>query len=64
MEPIAVLADVLERDGSQMSASEIRKRSLSNADHLAILNAQWAAETRLAQDIRYRALLAAALPPA
>ena len=45
-EPIAVLADVLERDGSELSASETRRRSLSNADHLAILNAQWAAETR------------------
>jgi hypothetical protein len=59
-----VLADVLERDGSQLSASESRQRSLSNADHLAILNAQWAAETRHAQDSWYRALLAAALPPA
>ena len=63
-EPIAVLADVLERDGSQLSASESRQRSLSNADHLAILNAQWAAETRQARESRYRALLAAALPPA
>ena len=48
-EPIAVLADVLERDGSQLSASESRRRSLSNADHLAILNAQWVAETCQAQ---------------
>jgi AAA domain/TrwC relaxase len=62
-EPIAVLADVLERDGSELSASEIRQRSLSNADHLAILNAQWAAETRTEQDNRYRALVTAALPP-
>ena len=63
-EPIAVLADVLERDGSELSASETRRRSLSNADHLAILNAQWTAETRDAQDCRYRALVTAALPPA
>ena len=62
-EPIAVLADVLERDGSELSASESRRRSLSNADHLAILNAQWAAETRGEQDSRYRALVTAALPP-
>ena len=62
-EPIAVLADVLERDGSELSASETRRRNLSNADHLAILNAIWAAETRDAQDGRYRDLVTAALPP-
>jgi hypothetical protein len=62
-EPIAVLADVLERDGSEPSASECRRRSLANADHLAILNAQWDAETRSEQDSRYRAAVTAALPP-
>jgi conjugative relaxase-like TrwC/TraI family protein len=62
-EPIAVLADVLERDGSELPASERRRRSLANADHLAILNAQWAAEARSEQDSRYRALVTAALPP-
>ena len=45
-EPIAVLADVLERDGAELSASETRRRNLANADHLAILNAIWTAETR------------------
>jgi hypothetical protein len=59
-----VLAEVLERDGSQLSASETKRRSLSNADHLAILNAQWTAETRDAHNTRYRALVTAALPPA
>jgi hypothetical protein len=63
-EPIAVLADVLERDGSELSASEARRLSLSNADHLVILNAQWTAETRQTQDTGYRALVTAALPPA
>jgi conjugative relaxase-like TrwC/TraI family protein len=63
-EPIAVLADVLERDGGKLSASESKRRSLANADHLAILNAQWTAETRHEQDRRYRALVTAALPPA
>jgi hypothetical protein len=63
-EPIAVLADVLERDGGELSASGSRRRSLSNADHLAILNAQWAAEARSEQDCRYRALITDALPPA
>jgi hypothetical protein len=63
-EPIAVLADVLEREGSELSASETRRRSLSNADHLAILNAQWTAETRQTENTRYRALITSALPPA
>jgi hypothetical protein len=62
-EPVAVLTDVLARDGSELSASETRSRSLSSADHLGILNAIWAAETRDAQDDRYRDLVLAALPP-
>ena len=45
-EPVAVLADVLSRDGAELSASEIRQRNLANADHLAILHAIWTAETQ------------------
>jgi hypothetical protein len=45
-EPIAVLADVLDRDGGELSASETRRRNLANADHLGILHAILAAETR------------------
>ena len=33
-EPIAVLADVLSRDGAELSASAIRQRNLADADHL------------------------------
>jgi hypothetical protein len=62
-EPIAVLADILDRDGAQLSATETRQRNLANADHLAILGAIWAAETRHAHDTRYRGLVMAALPP-
>jgi hypothetical protein len=61
-EPIAVLADVLDRDAAQLSASAIRQRSLANADHLGILNAIWTAETGGARDERYRELVMAALP--
>jgi conjugative relaxase-like TrwC/TraI family protein len=61
-EPIAVLADVLDRDGAELSASEIRRRNLANADHLGILHAIWAAETRGAREDRYRELVMAALP--
>ena len=62
-EPIAVLADVLGRDGAELSASAIRQRNLANADHLGILYAIWTAETRAARHDRYRNLVLAALPP-
>ena len=61
-EPIAMLADVLEHDGAELSASETRRRNLANADHLGVLNTIWAAETRGARDDRYRELVMAALP--
>jgi hypothetical protein len=38
-EPIAVLADVLGRDGVELSASETSRSNLANADHLGILHA-------------------------
>jgi hypothetical protein len=40
-----VLADVLGRDGAELSASAIRQRNLTDADHLGILHAIWTAET-------------------
>src|SRR5690348_1835102 len=61
-EAIAVLADVLGRDGAELSASETRRRNLANADHLGILNTIWTAETRGLRDDRYRELVMAALP--
>jgi hypothetical protein len=62
-EPIAVLADVLSRDGAELSATETRRRNLANADHLAILHAIWAAGTAGARHDRYRELIMTALPP-
>jgi len=62
-EPIAVLADVLSRDGAELSATQTRQRNLASADHLAILNAIWAVETRDARISRYRHLVTGALPP-
>jgi hypothetical protein len=61
-EPIAVLADILDRSGTQLSATETRQHNLANADHLAILGAIWAAEARQAHHTRYRDLVMAALP--
>ena len=62
-EPIAVLADVLDRDGAALSASATRQRNLANADHLGILHTIWSAETAGTRNDRYRDLVLAALPP-
>jgi hypothetical protein len=58
-----VLADVLERDGQQLSATQTWQQALADADHLGILHAIWTAETTPARQQRYRDLLMAALPP-
>jgi hypothetical protein len=42
---LTVLAGVLERDGQQLSATQTRQQALAGADHLAVLNAIWTAET-------------------
>ena len=60
---LGVLASVLDRDGQQASATQTRQQALADADHLAVLHAIWTAETAPARQQRYRALLAAALPP-
>jgi hypothetical protein len=39
-EPIPVIADILDRDGAQLSATETRQHNLANADHLAVLGAR------------------------
>jgi hypothetical protein len=61
---LAVLAGVLDRDGEQRSATQIRNQALADADHLALLHAIWTAETTPARDQRYRDLLMSILPPA
>jgi conjugative relaxase-like TrwC/TraI family protein len=60
---LAVLADVLERDGQQLSASQTWQQALADADHLALLHAIWTTETTPAREQRYQDLLLAALPP-
>ena len=60
---LAVLAGVLDRDGTQLSASQTRRQALADADHLAILNAIWTSQTTPAREQRYRDLLLAHLPP-
>ncbi|WP_410969418.1 hypothetical protein, partial [Salmonella sp. SAL04284] len=50
---LGVLADVIERDGQQLSATQTWQQVLADADHLAILHAVWAAETTPAREQRY-----------
>ena len=61
---LAVLAGVVDRDGQQRSATQARNQALADADHLAILDATWTAETTPARDQRYRDLLMSILPSA
>jgi hypothetical protein len=58
-----VLAEVLNRDGQLLSASQTWRQALADADHLAVLHAIWTAETSPARQRRYQQLLSAALPP-
>ncbi|MGH3253260.1 MAG: hypothetical protein ACRDOI_44555, partial [Trebonia sp.] len=62
-DPLGVLAEILGRDCQALSASQTWRQALADADHLAVLNAIWTAETSGARDQRYRDLLTAALPP-
>jgi hypothetical protein len=57
-----VLADVLGRDGQELSATQTLQRSLSNADHLAVLPAIWTGETTPAREEQYWDMVMAALP--
>jgi conjugative relaxase-like TrwC/TraI family protein len=59
---LGVLTGVLERDGQQLAASQIQRQALADADHLAILNAIWTAETGPAREQRYTELFRQALP--
>jgi conjugative relaxase-like TrwC/TraI family protein len=61
--PLAVLANVLQQDGEQLSAAQTRQRALADADHLGVLHAIWTAETTAVREQRYRELLATVLPP-
>jgi hypothetical protein len=53
-DPLGVLAEVLDRDGEQQSASQTWQHALSDADHLAVLHAIWSAETNPAREDRRR----------
>jgi hypothetical protein len=60
---LGVLADFLQRDGQQLSASQTWQQALADADHLAVLHAIWTAETTPARHQHYKDLLLAVFPP-
>jgi TrwC relaxase/AAA domain len=62
-EPSAVLADVIGRDGTELSATEYREEQLANADHLGLLEPMWEDAIGRARTGRYRQMLAEVLPP-
>jgi conjugative relaxase-like TrwC/TraI family protein len=59
---VAVLADVLHRDGREQSATSTRRQALADADHLAPLHAIWQGETTDLTTQRYRSCVVSALP--
>ena len=61
-DPKAVLAEVLERDGTEYSATEVRQRNLADADRLARLHVIWMGESREPVNARYEQELRDQLP--
>jgi len=62
-EAVAVLADVLAHEEADTAATEVLRRNLSSADHMALLHAQWEGETRPLTIARYERLVRVALGP-
>jgi conjugative relaxase-like TrwC/TraI family protein len=62
-EAVAVLADVMAHEEADTAATEVLRRNLSSADHMAMLHAQWEGQTRPLTIARYERLVRAALGP-
>ena len=62
-EAVAVLADVMAHEEADTAATEVLRRNLSGADHMALLHAQWEGQTRPLTTARYELLVRAALGP-
>jgi AAA domain/TrwC relaxase len=60
-EGMAVLADVLANDATDLAATEYRERQRSNADHLGLLHAIWIDLTERADAERFRPVVQSAL---
>jgi len=61
-EPAAVLADILSRDGTELSALEVRDRNLSEADNLGWLHGMFMDQAQPLRYARYAGVLGAELP--
>jgi hypothetical protein len=61
-EPVAVLADCLDRTEAEPAARAYQRERLGNADHLGMLHARWADLTGKADRERYRGLVHDAVP--
>jgi hypothetical protein len=62
-EPVAVLADCLDREAGEESATAYQRHSLARADHLGLLHARWADQVKAADRERYQQIVQEALPP-
>ena len=56
-DPVSVLTEVLQRDGTVLSATETLRAELSGADHLGVLGSIWYDLARRAQRVRFEAAL-------
>jgi len=61
-EPVAVLADCMDRTEAEPAARAYQQERLANADHLGMLHARWADLTGKADRERYRRLVRDAVP--
>ncbi len=61
-EPLAVLADCLDRGAAEESATAYQRHSLARADHLALLHARWTDQVKTADRERYQRIVQEALP--
>ncbi|MHB1874002.1 MAG: MobF family relaxase [Streptosporangiaceae bacterium] len=63
-DPVAILARVIRRDGTVLSATETREQALSDADHLGVLHAIWTDQCRNEAHARYAAAVREHAAPA
>jgi AAA domain/TrwC relaxase len=61
-EAVAVLADCLDREAGEDSATEYLHKSMVRADHLGLLHARWADQVKTADRERYQRIVHEALP--
>jgi len=62
MDPVSVLAGVMARQGSELSATETLERELSRADNLGVLGGIWDDLARREQRARFEQVLRGVLP--